>query len=153
MPDNDKTLLQYFALFNEIAIIGQLSRAVMDAHLPAGLTTAHFSILNHLIRVRDGPTPLELARSFQVAKTTMTHTLTGLQNQRLIDMRDNPDDGRSKQVWLTPAGRQLRDQTIRELEPDLLGFSASLSAERLAALTSELGEIRQIMDSARNQKN
>ena len=53
----------YFALFNEIGIIGQLSRAVMEAELPDGLLASHFSVLNHLIRVKDGQTPLKLAQA------------------------------------------------------------------------------------------
>ena len=67
-----------FSLFNEIAKIDQLSRAAMNAKLPDGFLTSHFGVLNHLMNVHDRRTPLELARAFDVPKTTMTHTLSGL---------------------------------------------------------------------------
>ena len=46
-----------FQLFNEIGIIGQLSRAMFEARLPDGLLLTHFTVINHLIRVKDGQTP------------------------------------------------------------------------------------------------
>ncbi len=145
-----KALSLYFSLFNEIGIISQLGRALMDARLPGGLSSLHFSVLNHLIRVEDGRTPLELARAFQVAKTTMTHTLAGLQSHGLVEMRPNLKDGRSKCVWLTKKGRQLRDQTIIDLQPDLSKIIQQLPPEKVASLVSELAEIRKIMDANRN---
>jgi len=147
---NNKSLALYFTLFNEIGIISQLSRALLDARLPEGLLGSHFSVLNHLIRVRDGQTPLVLARAFQVPKTTMTHTLSGLEARNLVEMRPNPDDGRSKCVWLTDSGRKFRDQAIADLSPDLARFSGQLSEKQVAALVSELTAIRKIMDSNRD---
>ena len=47
----------------------------------------------------------------------MTHTLAGLEKRGLVEMRPNPEDGRSKRVWLTPAGRTFRDRTIRQMGP------------------------------------
>jgi hypothetical protein len=75
-PLQDNTTA-FFTFFNEVGIIAQLSRAVLEAHLPDGVSASQFSILNHLIRVSDGRTPLELAKAFQVPKTTMTSTLSG----------------------------------------------------------------------------
>ncbi|MGB0499456.1 MAG: MarR family transcriptional regulator, partial [Rubricella sp.] len=55
-PDADETRT-YFALFNEIGIIAQLSRALFEARLDDGITLPHFTVLNHLVRVGDGATP------------------------------------------------------------------------------------------------
>ena len=55
-----------FQLFNEIGIINQLGRSFLEERLPRGVLTTHFSVLGHLIRVKDGRTPMELARAFQV---------------------------------------------------------------------------------------
>jgi len=147
---DNKNLALYFSLFNEIGIIAQLSRALMDAQLPNGMIGSHFGVLNHLIRVRDGQTPLTLARAFQVPKTTMTHTLSGLEANRLVELRPNPKDGRSKCVWLTDKGRKFRDQAIADLAPDLVKFSGQLSKEHVTRLVADLVEIRKIMDSARD---
>ncbi len=115
-----------FQVLNEIAIVSQLSTAVFEARLPEGVLVSHFSVLNHLTRVGDGATPLALARAFQVPKTTMTHTLSGLVARNWVDMRPNPDDGRSKRVWLTPEGRAFRNEAIDRLAPDLARISAAL---------------------------
>ena len=61
MPD--PTLALYFRLLNEIGIIAQLSRTLLEARLPSGFVLAQFSVLNHLVRVSDGQTPLTLARA------------------------------------------------------------------------------------------
>ncbi len=148
--DSDTRLL-YFRLFNEIGIIAQLSRAMMDARLPGGLITPHFSVLNHLIRVEDGRTPLELARAFQVPKTTMTHTLSGLESQGLISVRPNPQDGRSKRVWITEAGRRFRDGAIEALDEDIAALAALVDREEVESLIGPLIEIRKILDAQRDR--
>ncbi len=149
--DSDRRSL-YFRLFNEIGIIAQLSRAMMDARLPDGLITPHFSVLNHLIRVADGRTPLELARAFQVPKTTMTHTLAGLEARGFVAIKPNPEDGRSKCVWLTEAGRRFRDSAIAALDPDMTTLSRLVDGEKVERLIGPLTEIRQILDAQRDPK-
>jgi DNA-binding MarR family transcriptional regulator len=140
----------YFELFNEIGIINQLSRTSFEARLPDGMVLPHFTVINHLIRVQDGQTPLQLARAFQVPKTSMTHTLAGLEKRGLVDMRANPDDARSKQVWLTAAGRKFRQEAIASLSPDVAEISDTLSVEEVTAAISLLARLRKRMDSARD---
>jgi DNA-binding MarR family transcriptional regulator len=140
-----------FSFFNEIGIIAQLSRAAMEARLPKGLTLPHFSVINHLIRVKDGQTPLALAKAFQVPKTTMTHTLSGLLNHGLVDMRPNPKDGRSKTVWLTEAGRQFRETAIRSIDPDMSAIKSAIPEEKIAEILPLLAEVRIFMDAYRDE--
>lgn len=147
---DSKTLSHYFMLFNEIGIIAQLSRALFEARLPDGFLISHFSVLNHLIRVGDGPTPLRLANAFQVPKTTMTHTLSGLEKHGLIDMRPNPEDGRSKCVWLTDAGRTFRNEAIAALGPDMAELAERYPPEFIEDVTPKLAEIRKFLDAARD---
>lgn len=148
---DDETRLIYFGFFNEIGILSQLSRAAMEARLPDGLMLPHFSVLNHLTRVRDGQTPNTLARAFQVPKTTMTHTLTGLVKHGLVEMRPNPKDGRSKRVWLTDQGRRFREEAIRALDPDVQRLAAAIPPDRIAALLPTLAEVRTFMDEDRSR--
>lgn len=140
----------YFEFFNEIGIIGQLSRAQFEARLPEGLTVAHFSVLNHLVRLGDGRTPLDIANAFQVPKTTMTYTLAGLEKRALVKMATNPADGRSKCVWLTEAGRAFREEAIGLLAPDLAKFAERFGAGKIAELVPRLAEIRKFLDEARD---
>ncbi len=148
---DDETRLIYFRFFNEIGILSQLSRAAMEARLPDGLMLPHFSVLNHLTRVRDGQTPNTLARAFQVPKTTMTHTLTGLVKHGLVEMRPNPKDGRSKRVWLTEPGRRFRVEAIRALDPNFQRLAAAIPPDQVAALLPALAEIRAFLDADRDR--
>jgi len=149
MPDDIGAL--YFRLFNEIGIVEQLSRALFEARLPDGMLTSHFSVLNHLIRVKDGRTPVELARAFQVAKTTMTHTLSGLEVAGLVDMRPNEQDGRSKRVWLNAAGRAFRDDAIATMAPEMQDLAREFTPEQAAKILPELEALRKIMDARRSR--
>lgn len=152
MPDLPPTsdLARFFAFFNEVGIINQLSVAMFEARLPPGFTVSQFSVLNHLIRVKDGRTPLDLARAFQVPKTTMTHSLAVLERHGLIRTAPNPDDGRSKCVWITQAGRAFRDAGVAALAPDVAELAARFSSARLAETMPALTDLRRMMDAQRD---
>jgi DNA-binding MarR family transcriptional regulator len=139
----------YFELFNEIGIIEQLSRTSLEALLPNGFLQSHFSVLNHLIRVRDGGTPLQIANAFQVPKTTMTHTLSVLEKHGLITMRANPQDGRSKCVWITDEGRAFRDESIAKLTHSLLPLSQQIDSDSIATILPTLKALRVFLDEQR----
>lgn len=138
-----------FRFFNEIGIIEQLSRTLFEGELPDGLILPHFTVLNHLIRVQDGSTPLKLARAFQVPKTSMTHTLAVLEKHGLIEMRPNPEDARSKCVWITDAGRAFRDEAIGRLEPHLRRMAETISPAEIAAALPVLVATREYLDRTR----
>ncbi len=142
-----------FALFNEIGIIEQLSRAMFEARLPKGVLVSHFSVLNHLVRVGDGRTPLEIATAFQVPKTTLSHTLALLEKRGWIEMRPNPADKRSKCVWITGAGRRFREDAIDALNPDLAKMANALDGTDLMILLPKLAAIRVYLDEARNSED
>lgn len=148
MRDTDPSV--FFEVFNEIGIIEQLSRAILEARLPHGLIAPHFTVLNHLTRVSDGRTPVEMARAFQVPKTSMTHTLKGLETHGLIEMRPNPEDGRSKRVWLTDQGRQVRMEVIAALGPEFDKLAQGFEVEKLVAMRPLLTDLRQYLDEARD---
>lgn len=149
MPEHNPFPL--FEVFNEIGIIEQLSRARLEARLPDGMIAPHFSVLNHLIRVGDGPTPMQLARAFQVPKTSMTHTLKMLEKRAAIETRSNPNDGRSKQVWLTAKGRDIRDQAIQALAQDFSELAQGIDIEALKAIQPALTSLRKHLDTNRGQ--
>jgi DNA-binding MarR family transcriptional regulator len=146
-PDPDPAI--YFALLNEIAIIAQLSGSLLERRLPKGFLVSHFAVLNHLSRLGDGRTPLEIARAFQVPKTTMTHTLQGLEKASLIAFAPNPKDGRSKCVMLTDAGRAFRDASVAALGPDIERIARDFPPERIAGLLPALADLRAWLDRDR----
>lgn len=150
MQNNNPGL--FFAVFTEIGIIEQLSRALLEARLPKGLIAPHFAALNHLMPVGDGATPIQMARAFQVPKTSMTHTISGLVKHGLVDVRPNPDDRRSKCVWLTDTGRALRAQVIADLAPEFQGLATQFDTSRLADILPVLADLRGFLDNHRNTK-
>jgi DNA-binding MarR family transcriptional regulator len=150
-PDSGPTPEEtYFGFFTEVGILSQLSRALFEARLPPGFTLSQFTVLNHLIRVSDGRTPLELARAFQVPKTSMTHSLAVLDRHGLIEMRPNARDGRSKRVWITDKGRAFRQAAISDLGPDIGALAAAFPADQIAAVLPTLADLRRIMDAMRD---
>ncbi|WP_300059388.1 MarR family transcriptional regulator [uncultured Roseobacter sp.] len=148
MPDT--TAATYFEVFNEIAIIEQLSRTLLEARLPEGLIAPHFTVLNHLIRVGDGRALIDMARAFQVPKTSMTHTVKVLVTHGLVEVRPNPEDGRSKLVWLTEAGRAVRHQAIADLAPDFARLAKGFDTARLLEALPVLRDLRVYLDEDRN---
>lgn len=146
-PTPEATL---FAFFNEVGILAQLSRALFEARLPPGFTLPQFAVLNHLVRVRDGQTPLALARAFQVPKTSMTHSLAVLDRHGLVEMRPNARDGRSKCVFVTAAGRAFRLAAVDSLGPDLAAIAAAYPVGQLADALPTLTGLRQVMDAMRD---
>ena len=83
-----------FGFFTEVGIINQLASRLLESHLPKGLLISHFGVVNHLMLRGDGHTPLAIANAQQVPKTTMTHTLAGLQKAGFIAFQPNPKDAR-----------------------------------------------------------
>ncbi len=139
-----------FEVLNEIGIISQLARAQFESILPKGVLQPHFSVLNHLIRVSDGRTPNDLARAFQVPKTSMTHTLSGLEQRSWVELKPNPADGRSKLVWLTDEGRAFREQAIESMAPHIGGLIEALDLDDLFSTLPVLKELRETLDRLRD---
>jgi DNA-binding MarR family transcriptional regulator len=147
---SDTAMIDYFRLFNEIGIIEQLSRNMFEARLPSGFVLAQFSVLNHLVRVGDGRTPMAIAQAFQVPKTSMTHSLAVLERAGLIEIRKNPKDGRSKLVYITDAGRKFRQDAIAAVAPDLARIAAAFPPDQVARLLPCLEDLRKFLDRDRD---
>lgn len=138
-----------FGVLTEIGIIAQLSAAAFEASMP-GWTTAHFGVIQHLMRRGDGATPLDLARAFQQPKTTMTHTLQVLERRGLIAMAPNPRDGRSKLVRLTPAARIWHAEAMATVTARQAALHARLNPGTLEALLPHLAHLRATLDELRD---
>lgn len=138
-----------FQLLNEIAIIEQLARNALERALPDGLRQPHFAVLNHLVRLGDGTSPIALARAFQTAKAAMTNTLQRLEARGLIRLEPDPKDGRGKRVLLTDAGRAMRERAIAAVGPMLTDIGGVLPEAEVAALLPPLRRLRAHLDAAR----
>ena len=150
MPKTENDPLQFFALFNEIGIIQQLSRTFFEERLPDGLVLPHFSVLNHLTRLGDGRTPMQIAKAFQVPKNSMTNTLSGLEKRGLIEVRPHPTDKRSKTIWLTDAGRRFRAEAMERVARDMGPILPEMDPEEVASALTFLTHLREVLDKARD---
>ncbi len=136
-------------LFNEIAIIEQLSRSRFERVLPPGMTLSQFGVLNHFARLGGEYAPAALASAFQVTRQTMTNTLQRLETAGLVALRPDPADGRAKIVTITPLGAAMRADCIARLAPVLAELDAVIPAADIAALLPGLRSLRQRLDAAR----
>jgi len=105
-----------------------LRREMEELLRPVGLTHAQWSVLA-VIRHFPGITPSQLEPILMIERPSVTSLLNGMANKGYIMRKDNPEDGRSKLLYLTEKGRKLAEETEH---------FASLVEERVkAALTEE----------------
>jgi DNA-binding MarR family transcriptional regulator len=140
-----------FEVFNEIGIIDQLAGNLFASVLPAGMTQAQFTVLNHFVRLSVvEKSPTDLANAFQLTRPTMTSTLSRMERAGLVTIRPDPADGRAKLVSLTSEGRAMREACIAALLPLLPIIDSVVSNAELSALLPGLRKIRIKLDALRD---
>jgi hypothetical protein len=92
------------------------------------------------MRGRDGQTP----------KISMTHTMKVFGKRRLIVLKSNPDDGRSKQAWIADAGRTLIGTTNKDLAMACPKFKQDLDMQSLGQIKPALSALRSYLDNQRD---
>ena len=134
-------------VFDEIRYIEHLVRTTITRKLPVGLNYPQFEVLNLLARRGDGVAPGDIARSLQMTKSGLTNTLQRLCARKLAHVETCANDGRRKQVWLTPEGWQAYRQAMTAIRPRMEtlrgGFTAKEFREALPflrALRNWLGD-------------
>lgn len=116
------------ALATDIARL--YAAALQRLLLPLGLSRAQFLALSELW-LEDGLTQRDLTERLGVEQATMANTLARMERDRLIERRPHPDDGRSQQVWLSQAARDLQTPaTMAAVEANDLVISGLPVAER-----------------------
>ena len=139
-----------YRFFTEVGIINQLSSTKLESFLPGRMTATQFGLLGHLSRRPEGETPLQLARAFQVPKTSMTHMLAGLEAAELIVIAPNEADKRSKIVTITPQGGAFLGQRLAEIGRGLAPLLAQLGVAPFAEALPHLEQIRTALDAERD---
>ena len=90
-----------------------------------GLNSAWFDVLAR-VGAREGQTQIELAESLLVTKGNISQLIVKLEAAGLIERRA---EGRAQHLYLTPAGRALRNQALPRQEAMLAESLSGLSAE------------------------
>lgn len=83
-----------------------LARRFDDAFRPIGLTQGQFSLLTSLNRAAP-PTIGDVAGLLALDRTTLTANLKPLERRRLVKVKVDGEDKRSRRIILTPAGRKV----------------------------------------------
>ncbi len=130
------------ALFAELFMAEQLSRARLSRAMPKGMELSHFSVLNHLARLQEERTPAQLAKSFHVTRGAMTNTLNKLEWAGHVHIRPDWDDARRKFVSISPAGRAARDAALQATAPVIAQLAGTLGIDKLRAALPVLRALR-----------
>jgi DNA-binding MarR family transcriptional regulator len=144
---------QLVALLTDIGIINQLTSAAATRALAPLLGLSEYGLLNHMVRRGDGETPSRLARAFQVSKPSMTATIGRLAAKGLARLQDDADDGRSKRVRMTDAGRAAHTDArarLAALQGELFaGFDVAILLDHADAIA----DLRAHLDTQRNARD
>ena len=139
-----------FTVFNEIGIINQLVSTLFDKVLPADMTRAQFTVLNHFVRLNIAErSPAQLASAFQLTRPTMTSTLARMERHGLIKMVPDPADGRGKLVSLTDKGRATREACVAAMLPLAPLLNDVVDEAKLHAMLPDLVNLRMLLDTLR----
>ena len=102
-----------------------------------GLTRAQWSVLAHLYR-RDGIQQKSLAKILEIKPISLTRLLDRLEESSWIERRDDPNDRRAKNIYLTPKTKpmlkKLSQLGNQVQEKALLGVSAKDSETLISVL-------------------
>jgi DNA-binding MarR family transcriptional regulator len=120
----------------------QLSRRVSQHfdHIvgAAGLKTTQYSLLSHVMRLQP-VRPGDLAVEMDMDASTLTRNLQPLLKQGWIEVGPG-DDGRSRFVTLTAAGREKRAEAQREWKRAQLAFNDHIGEARVVRLHALIDE-------------
>jgi DNA-binding MarR family transcriptional regulator len=80
----------------------------------------------------------------------MTNTLHRLEARGFIRVEGDPKDGRGKRVFLTDAGRAMRERAIAAVGPQMAAIGGVLSEAEIAEILPHLRRLRAHLDAARD---
>jgi DNA-binding MarR family transcriptional regulator len=104
----------------------------------SGLKTSQYSLLSHIARL--GPVrPGQLAAAMEMEASTLTRNLQPLVAQGWVEVGPG-DNGRSRLVQITDAGREKRTQTQRDWKRAQEAFNALLGDDLVTRLHAVIDE-------------
>ena len=116
--------------------LARLFAAALQARIkPMGLSTGVFPVMLHLWQ-KDGLTQRDLVDLVGVEQATMANTLARMERDGLIMRRPDPEDGRSRRIWLTNQGSALHADATSAAMEENASVLAGLSYEESAQLVS-----------------
>lgn len=111
-PDLDTSAMGLFGRLRNLTL--HLTREMESAFARFGLNAANFDVLATLRRSGEPYTlpPGDLIETMMVTSGTMTNRIDQLEKIGLVARTQNPSDGRSFLITLTPKGFDLIDEAV-----------------------------------------
>jgi len=106
-----KTCINYLLTVSQHEVFQILS----DQLSQFGITPGQYGVLNYLWEMKQA-NPKELAQELSLENSTISGVLDRMQKKGLIDRLLDPNDRRSIQVVLTPAGAALEEDVLSAVE-------------------------------------
>lgn len=136
-------------LMFQLAETSRLMRTYVDQRARKhGTTRAQWGVLARLRR-QEGLNQAALAEQMDLQPISLARLLDRLQDQDMIERRENPADRRAYLLYLTPAGRRLvddLDEVRGAIAHELLGEVAD---EAVVSALETLGMLRERIRSQR----
>ncbi len=133
-PDLDTTAMGLFGRMRNLTL--HLSREMEKTFGRFDLNSANFDMLATLRRSGEPYTlsPSDLMDTMMVSSGTMTNRIDQLEKAGLVARSQNPNDGRSFLISLTPEGFKLIDAAVTAHVETQARLVSSLSQEERTAL-------------------
>jgi len=140
-----------FRIITWIGIINQLVSTKANRLLKEhGLPFPQFVLLNHFShRPDEGKTVTDIARAMQQPQPGVTKTIAKLTRRGYLEARPSASDGRSKVVFMTPAGQAAHKGAVAILMPVVADTFADWPEGDLAELFAGLDAVKVYLDENR----
>jgi MarR family transcriptional regulator, organic hydroperoxide resistance regulator len=131
-----------FALYSSSLAMTRIYKPLLA---PLGLTYPQYLVMLVLWEV-DGQSVSQLGQRLSLDSGTLTPLLKRLEALGHIERRRASDDERRVDIFLTPQGRQLREQALDI--PSQLACASACELDEVIALTQRLTQLRQQLNRA-----
>jgi MarR family transcriptional regulator, transcriptional regulator for hemolysin len=92
----------------QVYLAATVWRREIDGRVRAfGLTEATWRPLLYLGRMGDGVRQTDLAAALMIENPSLVRLVDALERGGLMERLEDPEDRRSKRLWMTPAGREI----------------------------------------------
>ena len=120
-----------------VRVFQKVHQRSVDQFRQHGLSAGQFDLLAQ-IGVAEGATQQEVADALLVTKSNVCQLLDRMEASGLVERRQQ---GRSKHLYLTPAGRALHDRVVPEHEERIAEWLSALAPDEQTQLAGLLRKV------------
>jgi DNA-binding MarR family transcriptional regulator len=118
-----------------------VARRFRETLAPLDLEPREFALLR-AVATAEGQSQQAIGERLQIPASRMVAFVDGLEGRALLERRHNPQDRRTRELYLTPAGRQVLERAFKlavSLERSLCADLSSDEREQLLDLLQRVG--------------